>query len=281
MAGQGDANMKPSFAAALILGALVLAGCAGTAPPPADPHSAEFKSNRGGPPGLARVYLLPTYSKGLFRDLEGRAAFAIFPEGSEHGARLGETSKGSFVAFDIGPGNYDLMAYGDDPLTRVTKPMEVEAGKAYFLRPAFFRAAKELSANPAEIRGGMGFDQVPASDAAAELTQLEMASLNPEGRAFLDRTVAAERPRPGGLPTPAAAVVPHPPTVQPVPPAPVAASPAAPMVSPQDTAPVKETAGDSFAVIERKLRELKQLRQQGLITQQDYDGKRKAILNAY
>lgn len=265
---------------AMALMALALGGCA-TSPRAvsSDPRAAEFKSSIAAPPGLARVYILPTFSKGLFTDLEGHARLAIFREGAELGAKLGVTGKTSFVAFDIGAGTYDILAYGDDPMTRVTRPIQLEAGKVYFLRPAFFRSVKEmggpgLSNAPglSSANGGMAVDTVDSAVAGPEIRQLAMAALDPEGEVFLQKTRQA-------IPAPAPSVMPvMPPVATPMPASPPPLAPPAPAAM---TAAPPADSGDSFAVIERKLKEIKQLRHEGLITQPEYDAKRKAILNAY
>lgn len=254
--------MRYPLVAIIFLASLVCAGCAADVASPTDARSAQFKSTLAAPGEKARVYLLPTYSKGLFEDLDGRAVFAIFPEGGERGAKLGATTDASFLAFDIQPGSYGIQARGDDPLARVSKTFDFEAGKSYFLRPAFFRSAKELANDPAATQGGMDFDMVAPSDAAAELAGLDMATLTPEGDAFIHRTTRGRAPLPAEQ-SPQA----------PIPPAGAAAP------SPSETP--KSPAGNDFTAIERKLQELKQLRDEGLITQEDYDSKRNAVLNAY
>jgi len=258
---------------AMALMALALGGCATSRPPASDPRAAEFKSSIAAPPGLARVYILPTFSKGLFTDLEGHARLAIFREGAELGAKLGVTSKTSFVAFDIGTGTYDILAYGDDPMTRVTRPIQLEAGKVYFLRPAFFRSVKEMGGpGLANANGGMAVDTVDSTVAGPEIRQLAMAALDPEGEVFLQKTRQA-------IPAPAPSFMPvMPPMAAPMPASPPPLAPPAPAAM---TAAPPADSGDSFAVVERKLKEIKQLRHEGLITQPEYDAKRKAILNAY
>lgn len=256
IAGRG-AGMKLSIFLAMVLGLLCLAGCVGDVPLQPDARSAQFKAQLSGPPEAARVYLLPTYSKGLFRDLNGRASFAIFSGGSDRGVRLGSTSKAYFLAFDVAPGRYDIQASGDDAFARMSKPFDFEAGKSYFLRPSFFRAAVEIPNGTLAVQRGITFDMLPASAAATELAGLDMAALTAEGQAFVKQTFGST-----------SAV--H------APPLAVSAPPAA---SEQSVAP--NNAEDRYSAAQRKLRELKGLHAEGLITQEDYDSRRKAILDAY
>jgi hypothetical protein len=262
--------MKASVVCRAVVVAMMLAGCAEKGPLAPDSRSSEFKATLAGPPPLARVYLLPTHSRGLFEDLDGRATFSIFPENSERGTRLGTTSKSSFLAFDIAPGNYDIAATAD-PLARVTKPFTFEAGKTYVLRPSFFRSAKELQ-GAGNVPPGMGFDEIPTTDARAAIATLDMASLTPEGKSFVDRTSVGDT-----KPTPAAARTAPAVAAPPVPAAVAAEPPAASLPA----APAHPSVDERFSEVQRKLKELKQLRQDGLITEQDYDEKRKAVLAAY
>ncbi|MDA8233169.1 MAG: hypothetical protein M0006_17700 [Magnetospirillum sp.] len=271
--------MKTMTKAALIAAVLAVAGCQSAVVPASPQQSAEFKTGIAAPAGLARVYVLPTRSKGLMTELNGHASVALFPDGSDRGALMGATSKDSFVAFDITPGTYDVLAYGDDPFAKTTHSLTFDAGKVYFLRPSFFRTAAEMPSNPdvGYRPTGMGFDDVPPDAARAEIGRLTMAALTPEGKAFLTR-MAQARTAPAALPA-AMPVAPPPAPAAPVPQAAAPAAPPAPAAA--QTAPAPADAQATFATIERKLKELRRLRQENLITQDQYDAKRKALLDAY
>ena len=273
--------------------AVVVGAC--SSPPPAvnSAATAEFKRTVAAPADSARVYILPTLSKGMFTDPEGRAGIAIFNDGSERGAPLAWTAKQTFVAFDIPPGTYDLMAYTDGSFTKFTKSMTFANGSVSFLRPTFFRSARELSAagsGAAAPNNGMGFEPVPLAIGVDEIGGMAMAELAPEGQAFLAQARTRPSPPqsvhpPAGPAQPAAPYAPPPaqppvtppvvapPTVVPPPvPVPAAVPPAPPVVAPLD---------NQFRVVEQKLKDLRRLRQEGLITKEEYDGKRRAILDAY
>ncbi len=247
--------MKSIAALSLAILLTLVAGCADRAPEGNDPRAAEFKSRQAPPPRAARVYVLPTVSKGLFGDLDGKETIFIFPDASEQGTKLGATDKSRFVAFDIGPGRYDLLAKAADPLARVTEPFTFDAGKTYYLRPSFFRSAAELSSSGQ--KAGMTFDRLAAADGAQAVASLDMAQISQEGGTFLAQTFA--RP----------AVVA---------PAPVASPPAG---AAMPAAPPATAGSSAFSTVERKLRELKALRDEGLITPDQYAAKQKVILESY
>ena len=197
---------------------------------------------------MARIYILPTLSMGMFTDLDGIAGIGIFRDGSEKGAPLGTTTRSTFVAFDLPPGTYDLMAY-NGPVTKFTKSMTFASDTVYFLRPAFFRSSKDLSkvGSGAESAGnGMMFEPVSLAAGSAEIQRMDMAPLRPRGQAFLTQAATQLIPAPAYV------------------------APANP--------PVPDT---SFHTVEQKLADLQKLYREGLISQTEYDSKRQAILNAY
>jgi len=253
--------------------AFVVGACAAPLPT-ADSQTArsqaagEFKTHIAALPDSARVYILPTLSKGMFTDPEGRAGFAIFHDGSEKGAPLGWTARTTFVAFDIAPGTYDLMAYADGAFTKFTKSLTFEAGAVYFYRPAFFRSAKELAPAGSSLAAqgnSMGFDPVASAIGGSEIQSMDMAALKPEGQTFLAQ--ARVRPIPAQYAYPPPQYIP-------------AASPPAPAPAAVAT-PAPAAADATFRVVEQKLKDLRRLRQEGLITKDEYDAKRRTILDVY
>ena len=233
----------------------LLGGCAHDRPVPApSDKSQEYRSNMTPPPGQGRVYVLPTYSKGLYSDLKGEAAIAIFPDASNRGVRLASTTHSMFVAFDIAPGTYDLEATGEAGVARVTKSLVVAAGSTYFLRPVFYRSARDIPTDLSQTTPGLGFDDVNPDVARMQIQRMTMAALSSSGQAFLDKTMGAGAQAP---------------TV-----APVVQGQPAPTVVPVPTQ-------NNFQIVEEKLRNLQKLRDEGLITQQDYDERRRSILNAF
>ena len=237
---------------AVLAAALMVGAC--TRPPPKmiAAETADFKTNVSAPAGAARVYILPTLSKGLFTDLDGRAGITIFAENSEKGAPLAWTSKSTFVAFDIAPGTYDVMAYSTSSILKFTKALTFNAGNVYFYRPTFFRSEKDLSAKgsgPDSVNNGMNFEPVPAEAGRAEIHRMDMSALKAEGQNFLAMT------RAGGMP-PRYAV-------------------------PAQTYYPQPLPDTGFKTVEQKLSDLQQLYNKKLITKEDYDAKRQAILNAY
>ncbi len=243
---------------ALCVAVVGLGGCATRHAAATSQAASAYASSFAAPDGSARVYILPTHSKGMFSDLGGRADLLIFPADSERGAELGSTATTAFIAFDIAPGDYDLVAHGGDSFSKVTRLESFAAGRTYFLRPTFFRSAKDLDAASGmdidaasgsdQAKTGMGFDVVDPATAEAEIGRLAMVRIPPLGAAFLRQTYP-------GVAAPAAAAAP-PPQAQPAP------------------APVDAT-------LEGKLRTLQRLRDEGLITQPEYDSKRQALLDAY
>ncbi|MBF0561380.1 MAG: SHOCT domain-containing protein [Alphaproteobacteria bacterium] len=249
--------MRKVAGVASILTILAVAACESPAPVVDNPASADFKSNLAGHANTARVYILPTFSKSLFTDPQGRAGVVIFAEGDEkHGVLLGQTSKTSFIGFDIAAGNYDIMATGDDPLTKSLKSFSFTPNTAYYMRPVFFRSAVDIarSATPqgSPQDSGMSFEMIEAAAARTEISGLSMASLTPEGEAFLHRYPLSKR----------AAEVP-------------VAAPA--LSAPPPPIPAAPVGGG----VEQKLEQLQRLYQKNLITQQEYDGKRKVLLDAF
>ena len=226
-----------------MIAVVLVAACAPGQSKISSPATSEFKSNIAAPPGYARIYILPTLSMGMFSDLEGIANIGLFLDGSEKGAPLASTDRSTFVGFDLLPGTYDLMAY-NGPITKVTKSISFTAGNVYFLRPVFFRSAKDLSKSGSgmgAVGNGMGFDPVPPTVARTEIARMNMASLRPRGQNFLNQITNRSTTQPSGP-------------------------------SPVDS---------SFQSTEQKLLDLQKLYKEGLITQSEYDAKRQAILNAY
>ena len=218
-----------------------IAGCSGSTNRVAiSERSNDFRSTITPPAGSARVYVLPTLSKGLYSDLEGRAAIVIYHDGSNHGAGLGATNRNTFVAFDIAPGSYDLAAYADNTFSRVTRSMTFAADTVYVLRPVFFRSAQDMPAKPTQVKAGLGFDSVPMEIARAEISRMSMAAQRPTGVEFLAHTYTDSR----------------------------------------QTPPAPSSAG-GVDMIERKLRDLQKLLDDGLITQAEYTQRRKAVLDEY
>ncbi len=240
---------------ALCAAAAGLGGCATPSAVATVQAASAYTSTFAAPAGSARVYILPTQSKGMFVDLEGRAEILIFGEDSERGAELGATARTSFIAFDVAPGDYDLVAHGADSFSKFTRLESFAAGRTYFLRPTFFRSAKDVTAS---AETGMGFDVVDPAAAEAEIRPMSMVRIPRQGEDFLRRTYA----RTAVPAVPVAAAPPPPPA------APAAAS------APPPPAP----AG---ATLEDKLKTLQRLRHEGLITEPEYDAKRKALLDAY
>ncbi|MGA8260531.1 MAG: SHOCT domain-containing protein [Arenicellales bacterium] len=265
--------MSRKLGAALILVALFATGCASVMPtagsqPAAavnDSMSAEFKNNLRAPADAARVYVLPTFSTGLYRALDGRAGISLYREGSESvGATLGQTTAHSFIAFDVAPGSYDFYAKGHALDSRATSTLSLEAGKVYFLRPVFYRSAKDLAAERANgglKPNGLDFDSVRAEVARTEIAHLDLAPLTPDGTAFLKGSSA---PSSSTEPTAPVVAAPAPASA----PAPAGASQAQPKVI-QDQA------------IEKRLEILRDLYNKGLINKSEYDTKRKALLDAF
>jgi len=252
---------------------LALAVCACAAPPPiaSSPAASEFRSNVAAPSGLARVYVLPTLSKGMFTDPEGRAGIGIFNDGSDKGAPLAWTAKSVFVAFDLPPGTYSLMAYTDGTFTKFSTSMTFDAGTVYFLRPTFFASAKDVAAAGGVKSPGMHFEALTVAAGSREIQGMEMAALRPEGQAFLAQAGARSAPpqAPYATSTQVQPAVQAAPATHPAQPAPAAM----PAQATPEAAP--------FAVIERKLKDLRRLRQEGLITKEEYESKRRAVLDAY
>lgn len=144
--------------------------------------------------GLARIYILPTHSKGLYSDLNGQAAISLYPDGSNRGTGLGSTTASGFIAFDIGPGNYDLVASSEGGLSKAQKSLTFAPDTVYFLRPAFYRSANELPKDPSQAVPGFSFDVVPPDAAKSEIQRLNVLALRPETEAFLSRTYAGSTP---------------------------------------------------------------------------------------
>ena len=236
--------------------ALLVAGCSSPPERLAGPQTPLSQASFAPSPGAARVYILPTHSQGLFSDADGRARISIFPADKERGVTLGSTTANRFLAFDIAPGSYDLVAHGSDPFSKVEQPLDVAAGKTYFLRPVFFRTANDLREHGAT---GMGFDPIPADQAEAEANHFTMAPLTEKGATFLRQTMTP--PQPVAQPAPS-----------------TVAQPA--FVAPQpQAAPVPPAA--SSGTLEEKLRVLQRLYREGLISKSDLDAKRKALLDAF
>ncbi len=260
--------------------ALLVAGCSSPPERLAGPQTPLSQASFAPSPGAARVYILPTHSQGLFSDADGRARISIFPADKERGVTLGSTTANRFLAFDIAPGSYDLVAHGSDPFSKVEQPLDVAAGKTYFLRPVFFRTANDLREHGAT---GMGFDPIPADQAEAEANHFTMAPLTEKGATFLRQTMTP--PQPVAQPAPSTMAQPAPMMMaQPAPmmmaqPAPsTVAQPA--FVAPQpQAAPVPPAA--SSGTLEEKLRVLQRLYREGLISKSDLDAKRKALLDAF
>jgi len=264
--------MSRSLGAALILVALFATGCASVMPATgsqsaADVNrmSAEYKNNLRAPADAARVYVLPTFSTGLYRALDGRASIGIYRERSKSvGATLGQTTAQSFVAFDVAPGSYDFYAQGHAIASRATSTFHLKAGKVYFLRPVFYRSAKDLAADWANGRpepNGLDFGSVRPEVARTEIAHLDLAPLTPDGKAFLTASLGAPRSA-----HPAAAVVT----------APVPASAAAPDVPSQAQPMLMQDQA-----IEKRLEILRDLYHKGLINKDEYDAKRKELLDAF
>ena len=293
-----------------LVASVAIAGACSSQPPAADPQAAaEFKSHIAAPSGSARVYILPTLSKAMYSDPEGRAAIAIFNDGSEKGAPLAWTAKDTFVAFDIAPGTYSLMASTEGPFAKFTQSTTFENGTVYFLRPTFFISARDLAsggAGAAAQGAGMGFEPVPFAVGNGEIQSMDMAALHSEGRTFLAQAQARLAPpavanppqtqpiRPvvsvPALPPPAAEPPPPAATAAPAAAAPAVAAPVAarapapapaPAAVPAPASPAAAPADTTFRVVEQKLKDLRRLREEGLITKEDYDAKRRAILDAY
>jgi len=220
--------------------AMALCGCAGSS---ASNHisdkTAVYRNAQNAPIGLARVYILPTRSKGMFNDLNGGATISIYPGAANHGAKLGSTSGTGFIAFDIAPGDYDMVATADGGLSKAEKSFTLHSDTVYYLRPAFYRAAVELPKDSSRVPPGFTFDVVPADNARAEVQRLNMIALRPEAEAYLTHTYTA------------------------------------PAATPQPSGP------SSFSSLEEKLRDLKRLREENLITQDDYDERRRTLLQTY
>lgn len=215
-------------------------------------QASEYRDNVAAKPGMARVYVLPTFSKGLYSDLNGQATISLYPDGSNRGVRLASTSNTMFVGFDLGPGTYDLVATGEVGIEQVSKSLVASPNTVYFLRPTFYRSAKDMPKNPAETQPGLGFDGVDPEVGRAEIQHLHMAVLSRQGQAYLAKTM-------GGVALSAP---------------PVVAPPVMPQSPPTFVAP-------TFVTVEQKLKDLQKLKNEGLITQQDYDERRRAVLNAY
>ena len=258
--------------AALILVALFATGCASVMPtagsrPAAAVNriSAEYKNNLRAPANAARVYVLPTFSTGLYRTLDGRATIGVDREGPKPvGASLGQTTAHSFIAFDVAPGSYDFYAQGHAIASRATSTVNLKAGKVYFLRPVFYRSEKDLAAEWAKgglKPNGLDFGSVRPEVARTEIANLDLAPLTPDGEAFLKASLAAPRST-----QPAAAAV-----AAPVPPS--AAAPAEPSQA-QPTL-MRDQA------IEKRLEILRDLYRKGLISKIEYDTKRKELLDAF
>ncbi len=258
--------------------AMTVAGCASPKVGAVSPLTGAYLSHFAPPPGEGRVYILPTRSKGLFNDSNGRADLAIFPADSDHGAPLGATGSDRFVAFDVGPGSYDLVAHGGDAFSRITAPLDVEAGTVYFLRPIFFRSTEGTDKGAAP---GMTFDPVPPAEAEAELSHMSMAETPAKGEAFLRKTLAvAAVSVPAAVPAAAPAGVARPLA------APVAAAPATQQAAPAPlppaaAAPAPSAVPAAGVSLEEKLRVLQRLFHEGLISKADLDAKRKALLEAF
>jgi hypothetical protein len=207
--------------------------------------SADYRANIAAPAGMARIYILPTLSKGLYTDLEGRAGIGIFKDGSEKGAPLGWTDQSTFVAFDIPAGTYDLMAYTNLSLTRFTKSMTFAPGNVYFYRPTFFRSAKDLSKNGSgmdSVNNGMTFEAVAPAAGRADIQRMDMAVLRKEGQNFLNQAGVTQY---------------------------------------QAVQPPPVSHENDFSTVEQKLGDLQKFYQKGLITKEEYDAKRQTILNTY
>ncbi len=257
--------------------ALLTAGCSTPPERPASAQTSAYLSSFAPPPGEARVYILPTHSQGLFSEADGHARISLFPADKERGVVLGSTAADRFLAFDIAPGSYDLVAHGNDPFSKVEQPLDVAAGKTYFLRPVFFRTTQDLHATGST---GMGFDPIPAEQAEAEVSHFGMAPLTEKATDFLRQTLTPAA-QPMARPAPAPVYAPAPAVAAPAPayaPAPAPAyAPAQP--APQTTAsPPPPVAGGT---LEEKLRVLQHLYQQGLISKSDLEVKRKALLDAF
>lgn len=248
---------------------LPLAACSHRSPVAPVQATSAYQTNFEAPSGLARVYILPTHSKGIYSDLDGRAELSIFPESSERGALLGATGRTTFIAFDIAPGGYDLIAKGGDAFSKINRFEEFSAGGVYFLRPTFFRTAKDLASATADA--GMGFDEVAPADAKAEIRGMAMVQLSAKTEEFLHRTYA--RPvMPAAVPAAPMAAPANPPSAS------VTAQPAPPPAATDLPSGASLPAGEG---LEQKLRTLQRLRQQGLITAAEYEAKRKALIDAY
>jgi len=213
--------------------AITVTACASPPPQPSSPATAAFAADMAAPPGRARVYILPTLSKTIYSDPEGRAGIAIRDDGD--GARLAWTGQTTFVAFDLPPGRYTLMADAEGAFAHFARSLRFAAGTVYFLRPTFFASTADLTQGNA--KGGMDFEPVAPVVGRAEVRRMDMAALTAEGQAFLAQVRSA--------PPPGTSLMP-------------------------DT---------SLATVERKLRELRQLHQDGLITTEEFDAKRRAILD--
>ena len=264
--------MSRKSGAALILVALFAAGCASVMPttgsrPAAAVNrmSAEYKGNLRAPADAARVYVLPTFSTGIYRALDGRASIGVYREGSKSaGATLGQTTAHSFIAFDAAPGSYDFYAQGHALDSRATSTLNLKAGKVYFLRPVFYRSAKDMAAERANggvKPNGLDFDSVQPEVARTEIAHLDLAPLTPGGEAFLKASSGTPRPA-----QPAASVV--------EPPAPTSA--AAPAGLSQTQPKLMQDQA-----IEKRLEILRDLYHKGLINKNEYDTKRKALLDAF
>ncbi len=282
---------KFSLALAVCAAAL-MTGCSTAVVPAGPAQAAALAQNAPLPAGAARVYVLPTHSSSLYGRLNGRATVALFQLGFSHGVTVGSTNAHTYVVFDIGAGSYDLRAEAD-PISKVTKTMTFVAGQTYYLRPTFFRSGDNLKwGQPLK---NMALEPVPAATARAEIAKMRMSAIPAEGKIFLARTLAPHpqgygyngtmpysyMPSPPVAPTagPAPAAQPTPAAAAPVPaPAP---QPAPQAVAPRPAAQTPAAVKTESTVLEEKLRALKSMEKQGLITRQEFDAKRKSLLGAY
>ena len=228
-----------------------LCGCATKLPPDLDTH---YKTTQSPPHGFARVYVFPGKIHSIFG--ETSAFYAVHAGPSDNNqAVVGSASGNNFVGFDARPGNISIRCEGagsvseagmftlaDGQTLRLQPVQETSSTVLFGVLGAIAKAAMTPDGN---------FRTIESAEASTLMSTRTLAPISSEARAFFVQ--ASSSP---------------------------IAPPAVPLSSAAPSAlPSAKNSAQTGGNIEAQLKELRSLNSKGLITQSEYDAKRKQLLD--
>lgn len=151
----------------------------------ADPAiEASFKGDVVGHPGVARIYVLPIYKhSSLFGTIPMTGKILVRGTGDRKGIAVGRTDKNHFIAFDLAPGDYEILSVPDvRQESSSTNLFHFSGGEVVILRPIAHSNGSELGLlglGLASLAAGESpqYEFVSADKAKFEISSLHMAPL--------------------------------------------------------------------------------------------------------